>query len=194
MNFRIALIVLAAMPPATQVDLVVEAAGVPLKDELVIVQELHNRRHEVLRVLTDGNGKIPTIDLPHGLYRVIATAPFGLWETEVQEFLVGEKPTHLALHVSPMPTRGNGDIVTVGTKKKKMRVLKPDGQVASGAEVYVRDRNATLHLERWYKTNAAGETEIELVGEPTVAVVVLGDSLAMREISDKDDAPTVRLP
>jgi hypothetical protein len=165
-----------------------------LKDELVIVQELHNREHEVLRVLTDGAGKIPTIDLHPGLYRAIATAPYGLWETQVQEFLVGEKAVRLALHVGPMPTHGNGDIVTLGAKKKKLRVLKPDGQAASGAEVYVRDRNATLHLERWYKTNAAGETEIELTGDPTVAVAVLGDSLATREISDKDDAPTVRLP
>jgi hypothetical protein len=161
MKFQIALVVLAAMISATQVNLVVEdSAGIALKDELVIVQELHNREHEVLRVLTDGTGKIPTIDLHPGLYRVIATAPYGLWETEVQEFMVGEKPMRLALHVRPMPTHGNGDIVTLGTKKKKMRVLKPDGRAASGAEVYVRDRNATLHLERRYKTNAAGETKI----------------------------------
>ena len=82
----------------------------------------------------------------------------------------------------------------MGTKKKKLRVLKPDGQAASGAEVYVRDRSATLHLERWYKTNVAGESEIELTGDPTVVAIVLGDSLTTREISDKDDAPTVRLP
>jgi len=93
-----------------------------------------------------------------------------------------------------MPTRGNGEVVTVGTKRKKLKVLKSDGQAASEAEIYTRDRSATLHLERRYKANAAGETEIELTGDPTVVVVVLGDSLATREISDKDDAPTVRLP
>jgi hypothetical protein len=195
MKFLMALVVLSAMTSSTQVDLVVEdASGVALKDELVIVQDLHNREHEVLRVLTDGGGKIPTLDLHPGLYRAIATAPYGLWQTEVQEFLVGEKPMHLALRVRPMPSHGNGDIVTVGTKRKKLRVLKPDGQAASGAEIYIRDRGATLHLERWYRTNTQGETEIELTSDPTIVVIVLGDSLATRETNDRDGELTVRLP
>lgn len=195
MKFLLALLVFSAMAPSTQVTVVVEdSTGVALKDELVIVQDLHNREREVLRVLTDKSGKIPAIDLGPGLYRAIATTPYGPWQTEVQEFLVGENPMHLALHVRPMPTHGYGDIVVVRTKKKKLKVLTPDGQAASGAEVYVRDRDATLHLERFYKTNTAGEADIELTGDPTVVVVVLGESLAIREIDEKDDALTVRLP
>jgi hypothetical protein len=195
MKFLMTLVVLSAMNSSTQVDLVVEDfAGAAVKDELVIVQDLHNQEHEVLRVLTDGRGKIPTLDLPPGLYRAIATAPYGVWQTEVQEFLVVGKPMHVALRVRLMPTHGNGDIITVGTKRKKLRVLKPDGQAASGAEIYVRDREATLHLERWYKTDIQGETEIELTGNPTIVVVVHGDSLATREINDKDGEITVRLP
>lgn len=195
MKFLLTFLVFSAMTPLTQVSVVVEdSSGAALKDELVIVQDLHNREYEVLRVLTDKSGKIPTIDFRPGLYRAIATTPYGPWQTEVQEFLVGENPVHLALHVRPMPSHGYGDIVTVGTKKKKLKVLTPNGQAASGAEVYVRDRGATLHLERWYKTNTAGEAEIELTGDPTVVVVVLGESLATREIDEKDDAPTVRLP
>ena len=147
MKFLLALLAFSVMTPSTQVTVVVEdSTGMALKDELVIVQDLHNREREVLRVLTDKSGKIPAIDLGPGLYRAIATTPYGPWQTEVQEFLVGENPMHLALHVRPMPTHGYGDIVAVRTKKKKLKVLTPDGQAASGAEVYVRDRDATLHL------------------------------------------------
>jgi hypothetical protein len=93
-----------------------------------------------------------------------------------------------------MPTHGNGDIVTVGTKKKKLKVLNSNGQGASGAEIYTRDRGATLHLERWYRTNTQGEAEIELTSDPTIIVIVLGDSLTTRETNDKDGELTVRLP
>jgi hypothetical protein len=189
-----ALVVLSAMTPSMKVDLVVEdSTGVALKDELVIVQDLRNQAHEVLRVLSNKDGKTPTLDLQPGLYRAIATAPYGLWQTEVREFLVAEKPVRLALRVRPMPTRGYGDIVTVGTKRKKLEILKTNGQAASGAEIYVRDRDATLHLERWYKTNAQGEAEIEIVSEPTVVVIVFGDSLTTREVSAKDSELILRL-
>jgi uncharacterized surface anchored protein len=194
MKFLMALVLLSAMTSSTQVDLVVQdSSGVALKDELVIVQDLHDKEHEVLRALTDKDGRIPTLDLQPGLYRAIATAPYGLWQTEVREFLVAEKPERLALMVRPMPTQGYGDIVTVGTKRKKLKILKTDGQAASGAEIHVRDRDATLHLERWYKTNTQGETEIEIVSEPTVVVIVFGDSVTTREITDKDGELTLRL-
>jgi hypothetical protein len=143
--------------------------------------------------LTDKDGQIPTLDLQPGLYRAIATAPYGLGQTEVREFLVAEKPERLALRVRPMPTHGYGDIVTFGTKRKKFKILKTDGQAASGAEIYVRDRDATLHLERWYKTNSQGETAIEIVSEPTVVVIVFGDSVTTREITDKDGELMLRL-
>jgi len=194
MKFLMVLVVLSAMTPSTQVKLVVEdSAGIALKDELVIVQDLRNKEHEVLRALTDKDGQIPKLALQPGLYRAIATAPYGLWQTEVREFLVAEKPARLALRVRPTPTHGNGDIVTVGTKRKKLKILKTDGQPASGAEIYARDRDATLHLERWYKTNTHGETEIEIVSEPTVVVIVFDDSLTTREIRDKDVELTLRL-
>jgi len=195
MKFLLALVFLAAMTSSTKVDLVVhDSAGAPVKDELVIVQDLYNQEHEVLRVLTHEDGKIPTLDLRPGLYRAIGTAPYGLWQTQVQEFLVGQLPVKVELSIRPMPTHGNGDIVTVGTKKKRLKVLKANGQPASGAEIYVRDPGATLHLERRYETNTQGEVEIELTGDPTVVVIVLGDSLTTRETNDKGDELTVRIP
>lgn len=194
MKFLMALLVLSAMTLSTQVELVVEdSSGIALKDKLVIVRDLRNKEHEVIRALTNKDGQIPSFALPPGLYRAIATDPYGLWQTEVREFLVAEKPARLAMRVRPTPTHGYGDIVTVGTKRKKLKILKPDGQPASGAEIYARDRDATLHLEHLYQANAHGETEIDLVSEPTVIVIVFGDSLTTREITDKDSELIVRL-
>src|SRR5215471_7533131 len=113
MKFLLALVLLTATS-TTHVDLVVEdSAGVVVKDELVVVQDLQDE-HEVLRALTDKDGKVPSLDLQPGLYRVIATTPYGVWQTDVREFLVAEKPLQVALHVRPMPTHGFGDIVSVG--------------------------------------------------------------------------------
>ena len=61
----------------SHVDLIVEdSSGVALQNELVIVQDLHNQEHEVLRVLSDKNGRTLALDLQPGLYRAIATAPY----------------------------------------------------------------------------------------------------------------------
>jgi hypothetical protein len=78
-------------------------------------------------------------------------------------------------------------------KERNLKILKTDGQAASGAEIHVRDRDATLQLERWYKTNTQGETEIEIVSEPTVVVIVFGDSLTTREIRSKGGELILRL-
>lgn len=72
-----------------------DAVGAVIKDELVIVQDLDSREHEVLRALSDQEGNVPPLQLSPGLYRVIATAPYGVWQTSVREFLVGERPTEV---------------------------------------------------------------------------------------------------
>jgi hypothetical protein len=194
MRNLMALLVLLAMAHSTKVEIRVEdASGEALKDELVIVQDLNNREHEVLRVLTDKSGNIPPFELSPGLYRAIATAPYGLWQSEVHEFLVGEKSVALVIRVQMLPTHGYGDIVTVGTNFIRLRVLKTDGQPASGANVFVRDRDATLYLERCYRTNAEGEAKIELVSDPTVLVIVFRDSLTTKEVGNKSGDLIVRL-
>ena len=181
MKLLLALLLLP-LSPAMRVDLVVvDTSGAPLKDELVIVQDLHDRQHEVLRALTDQDGKIPALNLEPGLYRAIATAPYGVWETEIREFLVTAKPLQVKLRASPMSTHGFGDIVPVRKNgRKKLKVLQDDGNPAAGADLYVRDREATLYMERRYKTNSRGEAEIELVSEPTVVTIVSRDSLTPR--------------
>jgi hypothetical protein len=192
----LALMVLASVVPHATLTLRVEdAGGAPLKDELVIVQNLDDHEREMFRALTDRDGNVPVPDLKPGLYRAIATAPYGLWETEIREFFVEDgHPFELVLYVQPMATHGNGDIVTIGLSEAELQVLDSAGSPVSGAWVVVRDRQATLYLERWYQTNAKGLATIELVGSPTVVVVAYQKTLATKEVSDKVSSVVVRLP
>jgi hypothetical protein len=161
-----------------------DSGGAAVKDELVIVQDLNNREHEILRALSDQGGNVPTFQVPTGVYRVIATAPYGLWKTSVREFLVSQQSTQVIVRVEPTPTHGYGDIVTIGTTSVQLQVIGPDGEPANGARILIRDGDATLHLERWYETSGKGMATIELVGKPTVAVVIYGDMLLTTELAD----------
>ena len=171
-----------------------DGAGLPLKDVLLILQDLENRENEIVRALTNENGEITPFKLRPGLYRAIATAPYGLWETQVREFLVREEPIRLVLKVEPRPTHGNGDITTIGTQKLSLRVLQPDGRSAANALVLVRDKDATLHLERWYRSDDSGRVTVEAIGNPVVVVVVFGKMLFTHEISPGMAQETIRLP
>ena len=170
-----------------------DASGAALKNELVIVQDLNNREHEILRALSDQEGNGPTLELPSGIYRVITAAPYGVWQTSVLEFLVGQQSTEVIVRVQPMPSHGYGDIVTVGTTRVQLKVIGPDGHPAHGAHILIRDRDATMHLERWYKADSQGIATIELVSEPTVAVVVYDDALLATELAQHDSTPVIRL-
>jgi len=197
-NFLLAL-VLACVASAVAADTfpvkikVQDATGADLKDELVIVQDLNNSEREILRTLSDQEGNIPALQLPAGLYRVIATAPYGHWETNVREFLVGQRASEISVIVQPMATHGYGDIVNLGTARAQLRVIGPSGESAKGAQILIRDRDATLYLERWYKTDDRGNATIELVGKPTVAVVIYDGVLLRIELAPNDLKPVIRL-
>ena len=81
-----------------------DASGAAVKNDLVIVQDLNNREHEILRALSDQDGNGPTLELPSGMYRVIAAAPYGLWQTSVLEFLVGQQSNRARPSIGRLPT------------------------------------------------------------------------------------------
>jgi hypothetical protein len=66
--------------------------GSAVKNDLVIIQDLNNREREILRALSGENGNGPTLELPAGLYRVIATAPYGPWQTRSSNSWLATKP------------------------------------------------------------------------------------------------------
>ena len=171
-----------------------DPSGAPLKNELVIIQDLDHSEREITRGLTNENGAISPLNLHPGVYRAIVTAPYGLWKTKIQEFLVNDAPVRLTVEVEVMPTRGYGDIVLVGTRHVRLQVLTSDGRPAVGASVLARDEDATLYLERWYRTDTSGEATIEAVGQPLVLVVIFGKTLVTHEFTAQLSHAIVRLP
>jgi hypothetical protein len=179
--------------PVSVAIAVQDPSSAPLKNELVIVQNLDDHERELVRALTDDRGGIPAIELRPGVYRAIATAPYGLWQTTVREFLVGDTPVKLQLSVEPKPTHGYGDVVSVGNAKISLHVVDAAGGPIAGASILVRDREATPYLERWYTTDASGNVEVESVADPAVVVVIHGKTLITRELSRKASVETIRL-
>jgi hypothetical protein len=184
-----------ALAPAPPVTIVVQdSSGAPLKNELVIVQDLNAQRHEITRTLTDASGSIALLQLTPGLYRAIATAPYGLWETEVREFLVSDKSVTLVLKVQPKPTQGRGDVAIVGARHARILVLDASNKPVAGVSILTRDRDATSLSERWYSSDAKGIANVELPSDPAIVVIHAGDRLITRVVTVRDSEVTIHLP
>lgn len=198
MRYSVALLtalLLSAVPTARVLFRVEDPSGAALKNELIIVQNLDDHEREIFRGLTDKDGTVAPLEVRSGgLYRVIATAPYGLWQTAVREFLASGAPAEIVLSVAPNPTHGSGDVAVVGASRLDLRILRSDGAPASGATVLARDRDATLYLERYYKTNSQGKVRVEVLSNPLIVVVVYGDILVTKEISKNEGTVLIRLP
>lgn len=158
---------------------VMDQTGAAFPDVLVIVKSLAGKG-EILRALTDQTGGVRERDLPAGLYRVIATCPYGICETKITEFLVADMPVELELKVDVSPTRGN--VAIVGPSNRlKLEVVDGQGKPASLAQVLVRDSNA--EFEQWYKTNDEGEADVEPRGTATTFAVLYKGTLTEETIS-----------
>jgi hypothetical protein len=194
MKTLVLVLLLLSLRPTKNVTVrIADASGAPLKDELVIIQDLNGQEREVMRALTSDAGAVQPLSLPPGLYRAIATAPYGIWETQVSEFLVDQKPTEVLLRVKPLSSRGDGDIVTVGAPSAELRVVDASGKPVADATVLARDEKATVSSEAWYKTNPEGEANLVLAGNPTVIVVYARDTLTTSVAQPNMTALTVQL-
>ena len=117
-----------------------DGSGGDLKDALVIVQDLRVRdADEVFRALTDEHGRIPPRQLPNGLYRIIATSPYGIWATQIEEFLIGPASTEISVSLRPLPTHGYGDIVPSHEAHFTAKVSRRDGIPTREVEIHARD-------------------------------------------------------
>src|SRR5689334_20790240 len=66
---------------------IVDANGDPFANVLIIVRSLDGKG-EIGRYLTNGEGLTSKLQLDDdGLYRIIATCPYGLCQTTVREFI-----------------------------------------------------------------------------------------------------------
>jgi len=155
---------------------VLDESGAGFPDVLVIVKSLEGRG-ELFRALTDTSGAVAERDLAPGLYRIIATCPYGICQTKVSEFWVGSAAVKLELTVALEPTRGNR--VTIDPLEPiTIQVVDAGGAPVASAELLVRDLDAKN--ERWYTTNREGEVKANLP-TGTVTVVVLHQGVVTEE-------------
>jgi hypothetical protein len=160
---------------------VTDQAGAPFPDVLVIVKSLAGKG-EIFRALSGPTGRVPERNLPPGLYRVIATCPYGICETSISEFLADSTSLELEVKVDISPSRGN--VAFVGPSNRlKLEVVDIQGKPAVSAEVLVRDSNA--EYEQWYKTNGEGKADVEPRGKMTTFVVVYNRTLTTETISSE---------
>jgi hypothetical protein len=162
---------------------IVDETGESVKGVLVVVQNLDNHEAELLRALSDTKGNVDGHELRPGVYRLIATTPYGLWRTTIKEFIVKSASLELVIRLKPVPTHGYGDTVVVGTSWVDLQILRADGQAAADAKLLVRDKDATLYTERWYKADAQGRIKIEMISVPLVLVILYQDSIMTTELS-----------
>jgi hypothetical protein len=172
------MLLLALLPDAkTSIIKTVDASGAPFPKVLVIVKSLEGEG-EVARYLTDQDGRTPKIQLSSGLYRVIATCPYGICQTTVREFLGSDVPSELTLEIPVNSTDLNGE--TVGAPRIQL-VLETANGKASGAHILIRDPEAKW--EKWYVADATGSAEVELVSDPSVVVVIFGGKVSSQVVS-----------
>ncbi len=154
-----------------------DETGADFPDVLIVVRSLDSGR-ENFRALTDRSGAVPTHELSPGLYQLIATCPYGICQTTVQEFIVASDPIDLKLTLKVVPTTGNG--VTIGPiEHRQVEVLDLEGRPLASVQIFVRDGAA--QYGRWYRTGANGRVTIDLPpeGEPTI-VAIYQDRLVSR--------------
>lgn len=158
---------------------VLDKTGAAFPDVLVIVKSLEGKG-EVFRALTDAAGGVPGRELSRGLYRAIATCPYGICQTKIVEFLVKDPPVHLTLEPDILPTQGNK--VEIGPPNPlRIEAVDSQGAPARLAEVLVRDSKA--HYERWYKMQADGSATVEAPEGPITIVVFYKGVLTAETVS-----------
>ena len=144
-------------------------------DKILIIVQALNGKGEVLRCLSDSKGSMPPVDLSAGLYRVIATNPYGYWFTQVREFLVSDTPVDVEM-------RMNGGVVQrvpAPGLELKVSVVDREGRPAEGAEVLGRDPDATVH--HWAKADARGQAVVKIgVNGADVVVIYKGQVISKR--------------
>jgi len=125
--------------------------------------------------LTETNGNVPRHDLKPGLYRIIATCPYGPCVTVVREILVSQEIVKIDLIVKFKPIVNDFTIYDSGSHLR-IKVLEANGSVSQGARIIVRDEFALE--EHWYSTDINGVAIIGIAaGETSIIVVVTSNQL-----------------
>jgi len=158
---------------------IADQSGAPLACMLVIVRSIEGSG-EVLRLLSDSSGSASLKLPPPGKYQVIATHPYGNWETVVKELVVDQEPIALDISVRALPTHGIGDVAIV-SPEVSIKVVNSSGHVEPNAEIFVRDHEGVYG--KWYRTDSNGMARASTFGDATEVLAFYGNHVAKIAIS-----------
>lgn len=167
-----------------------DQTGVSFPNVLVVVKSL-DTGEEKMRCLTAEDGSCAIAQLRSGLYRVIATCPYGTCGTVVREVIVPSAPPQesvVRIKLPMKPLLGPG--ITVAPIIR-IRIVS-NGKPVSGAEVIVRNTEATWDDERRI-TDTKGDVAVKLFPDPVVFVVRAGDRLTEKVLTYDKKKPPARL-
>ena len=194
MKFLMVLVVLSAMTPSTQVKLVVEdSAGIALKDELVIVQDLRNKEHEVLRATAQGAPVtlvLPTFPLGPGDTRPTPTGKL------ILDFLNGRIPAFVdtTLNVVHVDDLAAGHLLALERGAIGRSYIIGGENIAMGSLLAALARFTNLPAPKWQvpRSLALGVGAVSqlvegrmLKREPTVALEAARMSTTNMMFSDQ---------
>ena len=152
---------------------VLSQAGGPFPDVLVIVKSLEGRG-EMLRALSDSQGDVKTT-LPVGMYRLIATCPFGICLTEMKEFIVSKDMEQISITVGAI---GTVQTVFIGKETAKLILLDKANQPFSHCTVMIRNWDDSE--EYWYVPDSKGIVNIKIYDNPQVLVIFTDTQLVSK--------------
>lgn len=164
----------------------VDETGAPFPNVLIIVRSV-TEGEELGRYLSDSNGETPEIKIDSDLDQVIATCPYGICKTAVQEFLATTAPSVLVVPLSVRPTDEIGELVSAKTAAILFRP-QSNGKIGSGVNVFVRDDDAVR--QRWYKTDADGKVSIQILGKRTNVVIRYANTIYGFVLADECPLPS----
>lgn len=161
-------LILGGLPVSQSRIQVLDESGAPFPNVLVIVKSLEGQG-EIGRYLTDRSGQVPSIRFEPGIYRLIATCPYGPCKTTVREILGSDLSPETILKIPMNPTDTNG--MLLNAPKIHLALRRPANDVVTkNVKLLVRDPEAKS--EKWYTADAKGGVDVELPSDPATVVAI----------------------
>jgi hypothetical protein len=135
---------------------VTDPAGVEGVDNVLIIVQALNGKGEVSRDLSNSDGRVAALELPPGVYRVIAVFPYGYWFTQVREFVVADSPIDVVLNMHGAVV----DTVQVLELELQVTVIDRDGKPVENALILGRDPEAKFN--HWTRSDTHGHATVKI--------------------------------
>jgi hypothetical protein len=138
---------------------------------------------DVCRDLTRPDGSIPDVDIPPGLYEVIATYPYKPYRTRVRDFLAGARPVGITLELEEIPDQR----VFISTPVFDLRVRVLDDQSRPVPNARIIGRDPAAYQLAIATTDKDGRATVRIPSEGAEVTTIYGELHQVDQIKVKSD-------